>query len=119
MIKRWLSYLLATVIACQSLLAVADSHDTQVDLPTINFVTSYGHTEGFRSDSSKAEIGQKYTASDHTDNCDHCGFCHHGHLIQPPLSLTSSLPITALVINQYHEVNPCKPASLLYRPPKA
>jgi hypothetical protein len=112
--KHWISYLLISLVACQSVIAFADSHETQITFPAIEF-------EQYQLDQSKIKVNeineQDATQIVNIDNCDHCGFCHHGQLVPSLLSFSSS-PNTALLKTQHNDVAPSGHLFSFYRPPK-
>tara|TARA_R110002072_G_scaffold183743_1_gene339973 strand:+ start:1389 stop:1736 length:348 start_codon:yes stop_codon:yes gene_type:complete len=114
MFKHWISYLLIVLIACQSVLAVADSHDTQTTFPIIGF----DQADLVQSELNVNEIN-KQDASQviSVDSCDHCGFCHYGQSI-PSLLAFFSLLSPALHKSQYHDAAPGSPQFSFYRPPQ-
>lgn len=115
MTKHWISYLLIALTACQSVIAFADSHETQITFPSTEF-------EQYQLDQSEIKVNeineQDATQIVNIDICDHCGFCHHGQLVPSLLSFLSSLN-TALLKTQYNDVAPSGHLFSLYRPPKA
>lgn len=112
--KHWISYLLIALTACQSVLAFADSHETQIIFPAIEF----DQADIAQSDIKDNEINeQDATQVVNIDNCDHCGFCHHGQIVPPLLSFSSS-PKPPLLNSQYSDVVPGDPLFSFYRPPK-
>lgn len=111
MIKRWLSYLLIALIACHSVLAVADNYGTHTKLPKIEFKNNYD-----QADSVQSELTAKNTTP--IVIIDNCGFCHHGQLVHSLLS-PSPLPNTFFLNDLYNDAAPNGTASFLYRPPKA
>tara|TARA_R110001592_G_scaffold326841_1_gene607814 strand:+ start:13281 stop:13628 length:348 start_codon:yes stop_codon:yes gene_type:complete len=114
-IKHWLSYLLVALIACQSVLAMADSHEARTTFPAIEF----DQADIVQSELQVNEIDTKNSAQlINIDNCDHCGFCHHGQPVPSLLSFSFS-PNTALLKTQYNNVAPSGHLFFLYRPPKA
>lgn len=111
MTKHWTSYLLIILIACQSVFAFADNHEVQDASPLAVFD---------QSDIVQNElIVNQLNTKDATniDNCDHCGFCHHGQLV-PVLLSFSSAPSTVLLKTQYNMAIPNDPLFSFYRPPK-
>ena len=114
MTKHWTSYLLIALIACQSVLAFADSHDTRTTFPAIEF----DQTDIVQSESQVNEIDERYpTQVVNIDNCDHCGFCHHGQLVHSLVSSSSS-PNPPLFKTQYTDAIPNGPLFSFYRPPQ-
>ena len=114
MTKHWISYLLIALIACQSVLAFADSHETRTTLPVIEFYQA----DNVQSELQTDEIAPKNSVQlVNVDNCDHCGFCHHGQLV-PSLASFSSSSNTPLFATQYTDTVPNSPLFSFYRPPK-
>ena len=114
MTKHWISYLLTALIACQSVLAFADSHETQTIFPVIEF----DQANIVQNEKKVNEIDAKSSAQlVNIDHCDHCGFCHHGQLA-PSLMSFSSSPNTHLFKTQYTDAVPSDPLFSFYRPPK-
>jgi hypothetical protein len=106
--------LLIALIACQSVLAFADSHEKQISFPAIEF----DQANIVQSEiNANAINGQDTTQKVNIDNCDHCGFCHHGQLV-PSLVSFSSSPNTPLFKTQYTDAAPNSPLFFFYRPPK-
>tara|TARA_R110001592_G_C13012560_1_gene736846 strand:- start:312 stop:659 length:348 start_codon:yes stop_codon:yes gene_type:complete len=114
MFKHWISYLLIVLIACQSILAFADSHDTQVTFSTINF----DQADLVQSELNVNEINEQDAPEViSVDSCDHCGFCHHGQPIPSLLTFFSLLnPVSHK--SQYHDAAPSSPQFSFYRPPQ-
>ena len=90
MFKHWISYLLIALIACQSVLAVADNHEAQATFSTINF----NQADLVQSKPIVNDINEQGTLeliSVNTTSCDHCGFCHHGQPVPSHLTFSTSL----------------------------
>tara|TARA_R110001592_G_scaffold361182_1_gene671217 strand:+ start:453 stop:806 length:354 start_codon:yes stop_codon:yes gene_type:complete len=116
MFKHWISYLLIALIACQSVLAVADNHETQATFSTINF----NQADLVQSKPIVNDINEQDTLelmSVNTTSCDHCGFCHHGQPVPSHLTFSTSLNSSLLKV-QYNDAAPCSPLFSFYRPPK-
>lgn len=114
MFKHWISYLLIALIACQSVLAVADNHETRVTFPTIAF----DQADLVHSELNVNEINEQDTIEviSVNDSCDHCGFCHHGQPV--PSYLTIFSLNSSLIKVQYNDTAPCSPLFSFYRPPR-
>jgi hypothetical protein len=110
--------LLIALIACQSVLAFADNHETRTTFPATPFASDYDQTDIVQSELQVNDIDAKNSAQlVNIDNCDHCGFCHHGQLVPSILSFSSSTN-TPLLKTQYTDVVPSSPLFSFYRPPK-
>ncbi len=118
MTKHWISYLLIALIACQSVLAFADNHETRTTFPATPFASDYDQTDIVQSELQVNDIDAKNSAQlVNIDNCDHCGFCHHGQLVHSLVSFSSS-PNTPLFKTQYTDAIPNGPLFSFYRPPQ-
>lgn len=115
MTKHWISYLLIALIACQSVLAYAESHETRTTFPTVEFDQTDIVQIEIKINKIDAENSAQLVK---IDNCDHCGFCHHGQLVPSLVSLSSS-PNTPLFKTQYTDAVPNGLLFSFYRPPKA
>lgn len=114
MTKHWISYLLIALIACQSVLAFAGSHETQTTPPTVEL----DQADIVQSELQDNQLDDKNSAQlVNIDSCDHCGFCHHGQLVPSILSFSSSTN-TPLLKTQHTDVVPSSPLFSFYRPPK-
>jgi len=101
--------LLIALIACQSVLAFADSHETNITFSMIEVERDLIIRPIDKHDATQIV---------NPDICDHCGFCHHGQLITSLLPAPAS-PNTDTLTIQYIGVAPSGHLFSVYRPPKA
>ena len=115
--KNWVSYWLIALIACQSVWAFADSHDGQINPAKLEI--NYSQSDVPQSDLSIDTENQGDSSPlAGIDNCDHCGFCHHGQLVLSAM-LFSFPSDTARLNSQYSAAVLRRTLFAPYRPPKA
>lgn len=106
--------MLTALIACQSVLAFADSHEMEIAFP----VVASDQADIVQSELTVNQLNERdATPLGSIDGCDHCGFCHHGQSI-PALQAFSSAPRATSLNTQYNSAVPSGPLFSFYRPPK-